>query len=438
MRPLAPEMRTALPRAWTALWRNGSRLGSEMAHPRTTLGRLSRMHALMLAGDTAVTVSLAGTLFFSISPTAARSQILAYLAFTMAPFAIVAPLLGPLSDRYASSRSSVALASGLARVLLALALAVSLRTWLLFPEALGILVASKLYLVNKSALVPRIITSTGAEGQRELVHCNARLTLVGSLAGAAVAVPAWAAMTLAGARWSLVLSAAVYAGGVVAASHLQLPTIGRSSRSPGQPGEPPAQAAGGQPARATTDNRHRPNLAFAPMAVLRAMTGFFVFVIAFQLRAERAATWWYGLMLVATAAGSLAATQIAPRARSWLMEDWMLLVTTGLVGAAGVTAALVGGKAIEALVAFSLGLASSGGKMAFDALAQRDVPVGEQGRGFARYEAGLQLAWVIGALISVAAFIPERAGDMLIASTAAATGLAYLLGRQAMARLGGA
>ena len=40
-------------------------------------------------------VSLAGSLFFSISPTAAKDKVLLYLLLTMGPFAVVAPALGP-------------------------------------------------------------------------------------------------------------------------------------------------------------------------------------------------------------------------------------------------------------------------------------------------------------------------------------------------------
>ena len=40
-------------------------------------------------------VSLAGSLFFNLSIDAARPRIILYLAITMAPFAVVAPLIGP-------------------------------------------------------------------------------------------------------------------------------------------------------------------------------------------------------------------------------------------------------------------------------------------------------------------------------------------------------
>src|SRR5580692_11159183 len=72
------------------------------------VGRLSAVQAAMIAGDTLVTISLAGSLFFSISPKAAESKVFFYLLFTLAPFAIVSPLLGPLIDKSRNARRAMA------------------------------------------------------------------------------------------------------------------------------------------------------------------------------------------------------------------------------------------------------------------------------------------------------------------------------------------
>ena len=65
--------------------------------------RLSRVHALSAAGDAMITVALAGSLFFSIDPSTPDGVGL-YLALTIAPFAVVSPLIGPVIDRYAGGR----------------------------------------------------------------------------------------------------------------------------------------------------------------------------------------------------------------------------------------------------------------------------------------------------------------------------------------------
>ena len=49
----------------------------------------------LISGSRCSAVSLAGSLFFSLSPDASRQQVLLYLLINMAPFALLAPLAGP-------------------------------------------------------------------------------------------------------------------------------------------------------------------------------------------------------------------------------------------------------------------------------------------------------------------------------------------------------
>src|SRR3954471_7721596 len=84
------------------------------------LARLVDVHALQTAGDAFVTVALAGSLFFSVSPGPARSRIALYLLIAMAPFAVVAPVLGPLLDRFAHGRRFAIAATMVVRATLAL------------------------------------------------------------------------------------------------------------------------------------------------------------------------------------------------------------------------------------------------------------------------------------------------------------------------------
>ena len=68
------------------------------------LSRLIEMHAFNAAGDAAVAISLAGTLFFQVPTGEARGQVALFLGLTMLPFAIVAPLIGPFLDRFSHGR----------------------------------------------------------------------------------------------------------------------------------------------------------------------------------------------------------------------------------------------------------------------------------------------------------------------------------------------
>src|SRR3984893_9589936 len=129
---------------------------SDLFDQRRPFGRLALTHVLMTAGDTLFAVSLAGSLFFSISPTAAKDKVLLYLLLTMGPFAVVAPALGPLIDRSRGARRAMVVASALGRAVLCPFLARDIHSLLLFPEAFAMLVLSKVYLVTKGALVPEM------------------------------------------------------------------------------------------------------------------------------------------------------------------------------------------------------------------------------------------------------------------------------------------
>src|SRR5665213_2320962 len=119
-------------------------------------GRLALVHVFQAAGSGLVAISLAGSLFFSISPDAAKGKVLLYLLLTIAPFALVGPALSPLLDRGRQARrSSVAIANA-GSALACLAMARDIHDLLLFPEAFVVLVLGKLYLVARAALVPEV------------------------------------------------------------------------------------------------------------------------------------------------------------------------------------------------------------------------------------------------------------------------------------------
>ena len=61
------------------------------------LASLIDLHAIQSAGDALLTVALANTLFFSVAVDQARSRVALYLLITMAPFSLIAPVIGPLA-----------------------------------------------------------------------------------------------------------------------------------------------------------------------------------------------------------------------------------------------------------------------------------------------------------------------------------------------------
>lgn len=92
------------------------------------LGKLIELHAINGAGDVMITVALASTVFFSVPTDEARGRVALYLAITMAPFTVLAPVIGPLLDRLPHGRRAAMAASMLARALLALLMSGAVAT----------------------------------------------------------------------------------------------------------------------------------------------------------------------------------------------------------------------------------------------------------------------------------------------------------------------
>jgi hypothetical protein len=83
---------------------------------------LARIQAASSVGDGLITAALAGSIFFNISPDAARARVAAALIVTVAPFAVITPLLGPAIDRAKGGRRGMMVAVNLGRVMVALLL----------------------------------------------------------------------------------------------------------------------------------------------------------------------------------------------------------------------------------------------------------------------------------------------------------------------------
>ncbi|NED60256.1 MFS transporter, partial [Streptomyces sp. SID10244] len=94
------------------------------------------------------------TLFFAAATGESKTNVGLYLALTIAPFALIAPLIGPMLDRLQHGRRiAMATTFGLRVILALLILANSswdtttqqlqYDPWVLYPCALGLLVLSK-------------------------------------------------------------------------------------------------------------------------------------------------------------------------------------------------------------------------------------------------------------------------------------------------------
>ena len=416
---------------------------------RTPFGRLALTQVVLTAGDTLLTVSLASSLFFKVSPDEARGNVILYLLLTMAPFAVVAPFLGPIIDRSRGARRATVVVSSACRAAICLVLAGDLGSLLLFPEAFAMLVLSKVYLVTKGSLVPLVVGASERPGGNELASANARLGLLSSLASLVASIPAIGVLELLGGAWVLRLDMVVFVVGTVTALRLPVGRARRGSWAEGEPAAAPAALetdAATAPGPSGTWDEETPRgalgprvnthpevlLALSAMSVLRGLVGFVTFLLAFALDRMKSAKGWYGFMLGASVAGALVGVMLVPRARKVFTEPQMLTLSIWSVALAGALAAFVGGIVVQAFLAFVIGLASAASKPAFDALVQRYVPTAAQGRAFARFETRLQLIWVLGALLPVVVSLPLGSGDVVISAVAAVTGLSYLTSRSAL------
>src|SRR6266513_354737 len=155
---------------------------------RTGLANLIELTAASSVGDAFVAVALAGTLFFNASVSQARSQVAIALLVTMAPFAVLAPLIGPMLDRVPQGRRFILAGTLLARGGLCWGMAGAVfyhDSVTLLPAAFGVLVLQKAYGVTRSAITPRLLPR-----EITLVTANARAglaSLVASTLGVALA-----------------------------------------------------------------------------------------------------------------------------------------------------------------------------------------------------------------------------------------------------------
>ncbi len=375
--------------------------------------RLARVHVLSVAGDTCVTVALAGSLFFDISPSEAKGKVALSLLLTMAPFAVVAPFLGPFMDRWASGRRRMALGAAAGRAVLAMFAAEAVQGLALFPLVFGMLVLSKAHGVAKAALVKATVDQDDG-----LVKANSRLAVLAALAGLVGALPAALVLKLPflGPGWVLRLAAVVFGAGAIASVTLV-----------DHRGEGRAADAGPE--------KERPEGLFAPgivraatsMAVLRGIVGFLAFHIAFSFRREGIPNGWLGLAIAASAAGSLLGSAMAPRLRAVLREEHIVLGALIGVTFTGLLAWRTAGVAMTAALAFAVAVAAASARLAFDSLVQRDNGDAVQGRAFARFEACFQLVWVVGAVLAVLVPFPPEVGGLVIAVFSAGGALTYTL-----------
>jgi hypothetical protein len=334
----------------------------------------------MVAGETAMTLALANSLFLSISPDAARTKVILFLAVSMAPFAIVAPFVGPLVDRMRGGQRMVVLMVAILRAIVLIGMMQSLDSLTLFPLAFASLVLAKTYSIAKSSLVPT--TVVGSDG---LVEANSKLGQIAGITGFIVVVPVWL-LQLISSQAALGFGVIAFLAAALNANRLPKTVVATT----------PADAL-------ETEELHSASVVAAAnaMRVLRGVVGFMFFHLAFWLRREIAGTAWFGLAIGLSGLATLGANFVGPSLRKKIREETMLLLALVSVGIVGIGTAWYGRITGGILLAAVVNAAAAIGRLAFEATVQSGAPDANRGRAFSRFETQNQMAWVAGGLVPV-------------------------------------
>jgi hypothetical protein len=387
--------------ARTSRWL-GRRVGAVKAKGaggETGMMRLFDLHAASCAGDTLITIGLAGTIFFNAPLGEARAKVALYLLITMVPFALLAPVVGPLLDHFRHGRRYALAATFLGRAFLAWLISDYIHGFGLYPAAFGVLALSRAYGVARSAAVPRLLPPGLG-----LSQVGARASVYGTVAGAAAA-PIGAAAFWFGPQWPLRVASVVFLVGMV--TSLRLP--------PKADSDPPEIAP--RPLRAVGFRRGEKALAgrlvwatLTGASTTRALYGFLLLFLAFAVKAGHLDTVVVGVEVgdqgaLAVVAGALAvgtflATAVGTRLR---IRRPAALQSNGLI--------IVAGLGVLATVRYSLTMvtvvclvtaAMSGiSKLSVDATIQERIPERLRASAFSHSETILMLAFVAGGAIGL-------------------------------------
>ncbi|MGV0038024.1 MFS transporter [Mycobacterium colombiense] len=369
------------------------------------------------AVDAAMAVALANTLFFAAATGESKGRVALYLLITIAPFAVIAPLIGPALDRLQHGRRVALAASFALRTALAVLLVMnydgasgSFPSWVLYPCALAMMVFSKSFSVLRSAVTPRVMPPT-----IDLVRVNARLTtfglLGGTIVGGAIAGGVEFACThlfkLPGALF--VVIAVTIAGAMLS---MRIPRWVEVTA-----GEVPATLSYRQDSEPLRRSWHKEvsGALRQPLGrniitslwgncTIKVMVGFLFLYPAFVAKAHQANGWAQIAMLgmIGAAAGIGNFVGNFTSARLKLGRPAALVVRCTVAVSAVALAAAVAGNLMLAVIATLVTSGSSAiAKASLDASLQKDLPEESRASGFGRSESTLQLAWVLGGALGV-------------------------------------
>ncbi|OMB97246.1 hypothetical protein A5733_10930 [Mycobacterium sp. NS-7484] len=370
------------------------------------------------AVDAAMAVALANTLFFAAASGESKSKVALYLLITIAPFAVIAPLIGPALDRLQHGRRMALAASFALRTALIVVLIAnydgatgSYPSWVLYPCALGMMVLSKSFSVLRSAVTPRVLPPS-----IDLVRVNSRLTtfglLGGTVVGGGIAAGAEYLFNVAQLPGALYVVVAVTVAGAVLSMRIpkwvevtegEVPTtLSYHGQSGGGAGElrrhPDKPKAERQPLGRNTITALWGN------CTIKVMVGFLFLYPAFVAKSHDASGWEQllilGLIGAAAGVGNFGGNIAAARLKLGHPAQLVVRAATAVTVVA-LAAALTGNLLVAAGATLVTSAASAIAKASLDASLQDDLPEASRASAFGRSESVLQLAWVAGGATGV-------------------------------------
>ena len=364
--------------------------------------------------DAMITVALAGTVFFGASTHAQRGNVLLYLLITMAPFAVVAPIIGPALDRLQHGRRWTMAGTAIGRAVLALIMAAHPTELLvLYPCALGSLVLSKAYAVVRAAAAPRLVPPG-----MTLTEANARLSIFGLgstlVLGGAVGVIIKVTGSYSLGLW---ITAIGYAVCAYFAFRLppQVDSAVNARRHPQEPPRPSSQERVAPLSRIRSWARRGFDqhvvIALQGESAMRLLSGLLTIYLAFYVESTvhgLEAALDLGAVIGAAGVGNFTGTAIGTKVKMAKPEA-VIVASVAIAAGTCVIVAIAFGIVFAVIGMYVSAVANALCKIALDALIQRDVVETLRSSAFARSETFLQLAWVVGAAIGVV--LPSSAAN---------------------------
>ncbi|WP_091617524.1 MFS transporter [Amycolatopsis saalfeldensis] len=364
-------------------------------------GLTSLMYAVMLnyASDAAMAIALANTLFFAATSGESKGKVALYLLITIAPFALVAPVIGPALDKIQHGRRLAMCVASIGQGLMAVVMALHFDDWLLYPAALGMMVLSKSFTVLKAAITPRVVPP-----EITLSKTNARITVFGLVAAGVFGALASGVNGLWGASGALWFTAMICVAAAV--QSMRIPSWVEVTE-----GEVPTSLSARPEPKARKQRqpmgRHIVVALWANGSV-RVLTGFLMMFAAFAVKQQTEGTGHspfmqlllLGIIGAAAGAGGFIGNALGSRLHFGSPDQVVVLCVAACV-VTTLVATLLPGLATAAIVGLVGSTASALAKISLDAVIQEDLPEQSRASAFGRSETVLQLAWCFGGAVGL-------------------------------------